>query len=253
MENPSNNGAPVPCGSRLFDHRGRRVSIEDVCCTMIMLHHLIVFWQGLTPMLLAFETELNSFLVIGEPTPVVTIEEEKWIPFDTALLAYDNLKTSMVRAIRVLKDRVGNHCGFGPLSALIDEEEGTHGVSNAVIIGRDLDKQRGCMHDEDFGICGYYINQMDSLVRIYVASAVLSPSHLTSHAADGGWVCVTSLLSDVRFTLETEVEEFGADIYVEAGICPDRPFDPNDPRSVLIHAEMLLGIQNTMQNNDAEN
>jgi hypothetical protein len=101
------------------------------------------------------------------------------------------------------------------LSALIDEDEGTHGVSNAVIIGRVLDKQRGCMHEEDFDICGYYINQMDSLVRIYVASAVLSPSHLSSHAADGGLVCFTSLLSDIRFLLDTAVEEFGANIYVK--------------------------------------
>jgi hypothetical protein len=211
MENLiSNNGAAVPC-----DHGESRVSIEDVRCTMIMLHHLIVFWQGFIPTLRAFETKLNSFLVSGEPIPVVTIEEEKWIPFDPPLVAYENLKTSMARTIRVLKDRVGNHCGFGPLSALIDEDEGTHGVSNAVIIGRVLDKQRGCMHEEDFDICGYYINQMDSLVRIYVASAVLSPSHLSSHAADGGLVCFTSLLSDIRFLLDTAVEEFGANIYVK--------------------------------------
>jgi hypothetical protein len=112
--------------------------------------------------------------------------------------------------------------------------------------GRDLDKQRGCMHEGDFGSCGYYINQMDSHVRIYVTSAVLSPWHPSSHAVDGGLVCVTSLLSDIRFLLDTEVEEFGANIYVEAGICPDRPFDPNDPRSVWTHAEMR-------QDNDTEN
>ena len=242
-ESNTHNGAFIPC-----EHGLNRVSTEHVCCTMVLLHHLVVFWQGFAPMLLAFETELNSMLEIGEPTPVVTVEEEKWIPFDSGLTAYENLTTSMFREIHLLKERVGNHCGFGRLSALIDEDVLTHGSSNPDVIGRDLDKQRESLHQEDFQTCGYYVKAMDRLVRTYFASTVFCPSLLNSDTADGVWICVTSLLSDIRGLLENEVDDGVQEIYSETGINPDYPFNPNDPRSVLTHAHLLLVNPDSMDN-----
>ena len=159
-------------------------------CNIVMLSHLLPFWEGIEGNLLAFQAEIDAL----DPRESADDGNGRvWIPFGKAGVAYHGMLDRAEAAIRDLKVLVGGHGGIHNLKAFLGEPRRTRGKVEQMIVDHQLDIQRASHHRSEFELCGSYTQEMMEIFAETFETYIFTAETLDGTPIGSEWVCLSDL------------------------------------------------------------
>lgn len=234
MNNANNNN-----NNNIHCNHGDEVSEEHTMCNIVMLSHLLPFWEEIEWNLLAFQTEINAL------DPHESADDGNgrlWIPFGKAGVAYHRMLDRAEAAIRDLKVLVGGHVGIHDLKAFLKEPRRTRSNVEQMIVDHQLDIQRASHHRSEFELCGNYTQEMMEVFTEAFEAHIFTAETLEGTPIGSQWVCLSDLRAEITglMTQDGVMLDTMRDLRADIGVVPNLDFDPKNTASVRAHARLQM-------------